>query len=448
MDFLCFGCTANFKEKELLENKVKKIAKELLKNKKVNKKDLSNIVFLVSCAVKSPTENKIIKIAEKLREKGKKVIITGCLALAYPEKLKNKGFNLIGENFLDEKELKELIIKTIGDTNFNHVLTNKKFKDEKKERLTTTGKEREIIEVSRGCLGCCSYCITKKAIPSFYSYSIRDIIKIIDKVYKKGKKEILLTAQDLGAFGLDNKENIVDLIKKINEWWFQLKNRRKNFFIRIGMMNANFIKENIEEILEEIEKGPFYKFIHLPLQSGSNEILKKMKRKYSVEEWIKTAKTINKYGFTLATDIIVGYPGEKEEDFNESLKIVEKVDISVLNISKFWPRPKTEAYLEWKKEKIDDKIIKERVKMLKNKFEEKLEKINRKYLKKQMDKEIRVLFNEYDEKRKSLKGKDEYYKQIIIKEDKSQRNLKELLWEVKKVKLVNCHLNNFFGILN
>ncbi|MEO2154594.1 MAG: radical SAM protein, partial [Nanoarchaeota archaeon] len=284
------------------------------------------------------------------------------------------------------------------------------------------------------------YCATKLAIPSFYSYKSDEILELIKEAYKKGTKEIFLTSQDTGAFGIDNKENILVLVKKINKWFNSLEEneKRKDFFIRIGMMNPNFIKKIIDELLEEMEKGPFYRFLHVPVQSGSNKILEKMNRGYKVEDWLFIAKKIKNKDFTLATDIIVAYPGENEEDFQETLSLFNKIDIDIVNISRFWPRPKTKAFEEWKKEKIKDSISKERAKKLKEKFEEKLKEINKKYLEK--NKEVIVLFNEYSDYYKSLKGKDLYYKQIVIKNGK-----KDLLWEVKRVKLLDFQHNTFFG---
>ena len=436
MKFLAFGCTANFKEAELLKKKVNRVVEKLKKEGKINNDLINNFVFITSCAVKGPTENKILRIANDLKKEGKKVVITSCLALAYPEKLKKQGFLLIGENFLDEKEIEKLLL----GINKEKVLTNKEFKDEK-SRLELTGNKQEKIEINRGCLGNCSYCATKLAIPSFYSYKTEKIVDLIKKAYKKGVKEILLTSQDTGAFGLDNKENLLFLVKKINEWWFSLKNRRKDFFIRIGMMNPNFIKAFVDELLQEMEKGCFYRFIHLPIQSGSDKILKKMNRGYCVKEWLDIARKVKEKGFTLATDIIVAYPGEDEKDFKKSLELFDLVDIDVVNISKFWPRPKTKAYEEWKKFKIDDKIAKERAKKLKEKFEERLKKINEDYLKKH--KTTSVLFNEYDEKRESLKGKDLYYKQIIVKTPKNKA--KKLIWNLKEVELESFEFNSFFG---
>ncbi len=438
MEFLAFGCTANFKESELLKKKVNKVVEKLKKEGKINDEVINNLVFITSCAVKGPTENRILKIANDLKEKGKQVVITSCLALAYPEKLKKSGFLLIGENFLREEEIEKLLL----GLNREKVLTNKEFKD-KKERLELTGNQQEIIEINRGCLGNCSYCATKLAIPGFYSYRTKEIVNLIKRAYEKGVKEILLTSQDTGAFGLDNKENLLFLVRKINDWWFSLENKRNDFFIRIGMMNPNFIKGFIDELLEEMEKGCFYRFIHLPIQSGSDRILKKMQRGYNVKDWLEIAKKVKEKGFTLATDIIVAYPGENEEDFRKSLELFDLVDIDVVNISKFWPRPKTKAYEEWKKFKIDDKIAKERAKKLKEKFEEKLKEINEKYLRKY--KTTNVLFNEYDEKRESLKGKDLYYKQIIVKI--SKQKAKKLIWSLKEVELENFVFNSFFGRL-
>ena len=379
---------------------------------------------------------------EDLAKKGNLVLVSGCLALAYPEKIENlkkKYGNIIaiGENFLSEEELKKVILNKAVD-----ILTNKAFKD-KKNRLILTGKEREIIEINRGCLGNCTYCATKLAIPGFYSYKSDEILSLIKEAYNRGAKEVFLTSQDTGAYGLDNRENILTLVRKINEWWGETDKR--DFFIRIGMMNPNFVGKIIDELLEEMERGPFYRFIHLPLQSGSDFILKKMNRGYTFKDWLKIAKKVKEKGFTLATDIIVAYPGESEENFEETLKVFDLVDVDVVNISKFWPRPKTKAFEEWKRDKIDEKTAKRRAKILKEKFEERLKEINTKYLEKNKKKPVKVLFNEYDKKYNSLKGKDLYYKQVVVKIDENKA--KNLLWKTKKVYLKDFSFNTFLAEL-
>ena len=436
-----FGCTANFKEGEILENKVNKVLRELKEQGFDEIKNL-NLTIVNTCAVKGPTENKILRLIEDLAKKGNVVLVSGCLALAYPEKIKRlkekyKNIVAIGENFLNEEELKKVILN-----NAINILTNKNFKDEK-NRLVLTGKEREIIEINRGCLGNCTYCATKLAIPGFYSYKSDDILNLIKEAYKKGTKEIFLTSQDTGAYGLDNKENILTLVKKINEWWKDAE--KKDLFIRIGMMNPNFVGKIMDELLEEMEKGPFYRFIHLPLQSGSDFILKKMNRGYTLKDWLKIAKKVKEKGFTLATDIIVAYPGESKEDFEKTLEVFDLVDIDVVNISKFWPRPKTKAFEEWKKSKIDERVAKERAKVLKEKFEKRLKEINAKYLEKNKKKPVKVLFNEYDKKYQSLKGKDLYYKQVVVKIDENKA--KNLLWKTKEVYLKDFSFNTFLAEL-
>ncbi|HIQ50447.1 MAG TPA: MiaB/RimO family radical SAM methylthiotransferase [Nautiliaceae bacterium] len=437
MQFFNFGCSANQKEGELfksiLEDLIKELEEENFEEIKVLK---DKLVVINSCTVKGPTESKILDLIKKEKEKDKIVLVFGCLALAYPEKIRNLNVLAIGENFLDKERLRQILLNKSID-----ILTNKNFKDLQGNRLRLTGNKREIIEINRGCLGNCSFCATKLAIPGFYSYKSEEIVNLIKKAYEKGSKEIYLTSQDTGAYGLDNKENLLILIERINKWWDSLEVKREDFFIRIGMMNPNFLKKIINDLLSEMEKGPFYRFIHLPVQSGSNYILEKMNRGYTVEDWLYLAKKIKKKKFTLATDIIVAYPGEKEEDFKETLDLLDKIDIDIINISRFWPRPKTKAYEEWKKDKISDLESKNRAKILKSKFEEKLLEINKKYL--EENKKDKVLINEYDENYKSLKGKDLYYKQIVIKNTE-----KSLIWKLLDVELINFEHNTFFATIN
>jgi len=189
-----------------------------------------------------------------------------------------------------------------------------------------------IIPISEGCLGDCNYCSVKFARGKLKSYKIEDIIKQI-----KGKK-ILLTSQDTGCYGLDINTNLVELLK-------QVVKVKGNFQVRVGMMNPEHVLPILKDLVEVYKDKKIFKFIHIPIQSGSNNVLKEMNRRYTVEDFIKIVKEFRKQipEIHISTDIIVGYPTETEEDFKKTINLLEKLKLEVINLSRFAPRPKTAA---------------------------------------------------------------------------------------------------------
>ena len=188
------------------------------------------------------------------------------------------------------------------------------------------------------CLGDCSFCITKLAKGNLQSFPKEDIINEIKKRIEEGYKRINLTSTDNGCYGLDINTSLVSLLKNITEI-------PGDFKIRIGMINPNYAKLYLNDLIKIYKSDKIIKFLHIPVQSGSNKILKDMNRKYKVQDFINVVSKFRKniLGINISTDIIVGYPTESEEDFEETLNLVKKIKPEVLNISKFTSRPGTKA---------------------------------------------------------------------------------------------------------
>ena len=147
-----------------------------------------------------------------------------------------------------------------------------------------------------------------------------------------------LTSQDTACYGYDIDTNIVNLLKKI------LKMQR-DFRIRLGMGNPDYFPDYLDELIEVFKDRRMYKFLHIPVQAGSDNVLKAMKRNYSISTFKNIIRKFrsNIPDITLSTDIICGYPDETDEDFEETIKLIKEIRPDVLNISRFWPRPGTIA---------------------------------------------------------------------------------------------------------
>jgi MiaB/RimO family radical SAM methylthiotransferase len=219
----------------------------------------------------------------------------------------------------------------------------------------------EIVQICSGCLGSCSYCATKLAKGNLLSFEPDKIVKEIEYAKRDGAKEFWLTGQDISCYGFDIKTSLPELLEKILE----IKGK---YFIRLGMLNPRYLKKIIDKLLDICEDQRIFKFFHIPVQSGSNKILKEMNRGYKVEDFLWLIKKIrDKFKeATIWTDVIVGYPSESKKDFEETLELIKKVEPDWVNVSKFYYMEKTYAIKpkEMKTSKERSRIASELIKKI------------------------------------------------------------------------------------
>ncbi len=380
---ITYGCSANVNNSEIIEGILINEGYRIVEESK------SDMVIINTCTVKGPTEKKII---EKIKQIKKPVIITGCMADAQPETIKKIRKNVILVSLTNLKNIA------------NAVKEQKDFLEKNKEiKLALPKKNRskaiEIIQIAEGCKGNCSYCITKIAKGDLFSYPFE---MIVEAVKNSDAYEIWLTSQDCGAYGIDRNFTLIQLLKEI----LKLK---KDFMLRIGMMNPDHVGDFAEELIDLYKDKRIFKFLHLPVQSGNNEILKKMNRNYSVEKFKKIINGFKKQipEIHISTDIIVGFPGETEEQFKDSYDLIKEIEPDTLNISKFWPRPKTKAS---EMEQIDVQTRNRRSKEIKELYRE----ISRLQNKKWLNKKCEVYVDEIRDSK--ILGRNESYKQVILHE--------------------------------
>ena len=190
-----------------------------------------------------------------------------------------------------------------------------------------------VIQICEGCLGSCSYCCTRFARGHLNSYPIEDIVKEAKQAIEDGCVEIELTAQDTSAFGKDTGEKLSDLIKEV-------AGLDGDFKVRVGMMHPKNIGNDLENLIDAFKMEKVYNFIHLPIQSGSDAVLKHMRRNHTVEDYKKIVYRFKEEipNLTLATDIIIGYPTETEEDFLMTADLIEEIKFNLIHLSKYQHR--------------------------------------------------------------------------------------------------------------
>lgn len=193
-----------------------------------------------------------------------------------------------------------------------------------------------IVPISSGCLDACGFCSTRLVKGTLFSFPIDTIVSEVTHCVSDGCKEIWITGQDTCCYGFDRKTTLAKLLA-------ELVNIEGDFKIRVGMGNPRHIPKYLNELVEVMKNPKIFKFLHIPLQAGNNEVLKAMRRGHTVETFTDIVRTFKTAipEITISTDIIVGHPGETEEHFLDTLKIVDELKIDNINISRFSPRPGT-----------------------------------------------------------------------------------------------------------
>jgi MiaB-like tRNA modifying enzyme len=395
-----YGCSANAADYEMALGLLKEVGFEFVDN--INESDL-NIIF--TCVVKLPTANRMIHRIKKLTKTGKPLVVAGCMPKTERDVIEriDPRASMLGPDSIEK------VVDVVCNA-----LQGKKavfIKDLRRPKLCFPKVRRnpiiDIIPISTGCLSNCSYCSVKFARGRLFSYPINMIVKEAEQAIGKGCKELWITSQDNSCYGRDIK---TDLPKLLNE----IVKIEGNFRTRIGMMNPTFAKVILKDLIKIYKNPKIYKFLHLPVQSGSDKILKLMHREYTVNEFRKIVKDFRKEikNLTLSTDIIVGFPMEKEGDFEKTIELLKWLKPDIVNLSKFAPRPRTSAS---RMEQLDNKIIKERSKKLGKLIKKLVLEKNKEWV----GEECEVLISERGRKKNQWIGRNESYKPVLIE---SKRN--------------------------
>jgi threonylcarbamoyladenosine tRNA methylthiotransferase CDKAL1 len=326
-----YGCASNLFDYEIIRGILKNIGYAFTD-------DFYNAdaYIINSCGVKKQTEDKIIHRLKQVNSLGKPVIVTGCL----PKIDLNAIFKAAPEaRTLDPTSLHKLpeVLESVVDA---------KLSDPKLSHPTVKllmpklrcNRLREIVQISEGCLGECTYCCVRNARGRLVSYPPELIISTVRKAVEEGAKEIYLTAQDTGSYGLDIGATLLELLQRV-------VNIHGEFKVRLGMMNPDQALKICSPLSRLLNHDKMYRFLHVPVQSGSDRVLTHMKRRYTRSGFLKLVEAVRgKVGdVTIATDVIVGYPTESEDDFQETISLLEEAKPQIVNVSRYTPRPHTPA---------------------------------------------------------------------------------------------------------
>lgn len=328
-----YGCTMNFGEGEQLSKKM-----ESLGHTRVDSPDEADIVILNTCTVVDTTEKKMIHRMGELKQEGKEIIVTGCMAKVQPKRISIR----LPESMIIPPDQYDLFSGKVESAFGCAPCTE-----------TYEFGASAILPIAQGCLGNCSYCITRFARGVLKSYQEDELLNEFKSMLDSGVKEILVTAQDTACYGRDIDTDLPTLLRRFLEF-------EGEYRIRIGMMNPNNLDHILDDLMDVMEDERVYRFLHIPVQSGSNSVLEKMRRHYTVDRFMGIVNRLRERypDISIATDLITGFPGETERDHEKSIKLIKDLHADTVNITRFSVRPGTDAATM--KNQIHGNISKER----------------------------------------------------------------------------------------
>jgi MiaB-like tRNA modifying enzyme len=383
-----YGCTANKSDESIIRGILKKE-----NHKIVNNIEDADALVLLSCTVIGTTEQRMLSRIKIFNKTKKKMIIAGCMPSVQSDLIKT----IAPAAYLLPPQHIHYINDIIIGRNYDFKPKNKTLSPKNFKGISAP------ISIAEGCMLSCSYCITHFARGKLRSFPINEIISDVSNALIHGCKEIQITAQDTASYGFDIESNLGHLLTNIS-------NINGNFRIRIGMMNPYNIQKNLESIISAFDSPKIYKFLHLPIQSGDNDILKKMNRKYSVKDFLYIIKKFReKYkDITLSTDVIIGFPTETEEQFKRTVNILKLVKPNIVNITRYSARPLTKA--KAMEGRIPTNIVKQRSRYL----TDLCETISKLKNKEDIGKKYTLLITKVVKKDIYI-GRSKNYKPVIIK---------------------------------
>ena len=318
-----YGCRYNFGDSADLVEILKQKGSTL-----VTSADDADVVVVNTCTVVGPTERRMLRRLAAFREKP--LVVTGCMP----------------------KIQLESILAVCSPI----IIYPEQIREAYRSVQTVSPHDTGIVQIAQGCLGRCTYCITRSARGRLASFSRDEIREKVRAFIRAGTYEIQLTAQDTSAWGRDKGDTLPGLLR-------DLSGLTGNYRVRVGMMNPATAGAILDDLVDSYESESIFRFLHLPVQSGSDRILEKMGRDYTVDEFETIAAAFRKKypDISLSTDIIVGFPGETPQDFSASLDLVRRIRPSKVNVTRYSPRPFTGPFSE---KDFPDSVKKDRSRIL------------------------------------------------------------------------------------
>lgn len=417
------GCKVNLSESDF-------IVKELRKKGMEHVPYCENPDFCIinTCTVTSQSDRKARQMIRRIKSQNKnsKIIVTGCFVVFNKGFLKENGIDYVIENsgkykipdLIGEIAAKEKSLRAVREESFD------KNEPDLNECSSFTDQihSRPLVKIQDGCEQNCSYCIVPKVRGKYSSVPYSEVLDRIKNLQKEGYEEVVLTGIHIGKYGTDFKRNnrdagsktgsLADLLERI----IRDSNIKR---IRISSTEVGEIDNNLLDVIKG-NIGRFAMHLHIPLQSGSDRILESMGRPYTAEHYLEKIRMIGRIfpGIALATDIMVGFPGESEEDFAKTVEIIKKIAFSKIHVFKFSRRKHTPAY--WMGHQIDEDLKTRRSSIVRNIGDE----LRSDYLRQNIGKVLNAVCEEIETGSNMVNGTSDNYIKVYFQMDKKDFHLK------------------------
>ena len=426
--FYTLGCKVNQYETEAMLELFEKEGYE-----KAETEDYADVYVINTCTVTHMSDRKSRQYIRRMKKKNPDAIIAvvGCYSQVSPEEILSiDEVNLVmGTN--DRKKIVEEVKKIDASRKVSTVDDIMKVKAfEEIEINKTNGKTRAFLKIQDGCDRYCSYCIIPYARGRVRSRDLESIVKEVENLAANGYKEVVLTGIHVASYGKDIKETdikLLDVIKQIND----IEGIER---IRLSSVEPILFTDEFVEAVSAMDKVcPHY---HLSLQSGCDETLKRMKRRYTTEEYKAIVDRLRAAipNVSITTDVIVGFPGETNEEFDKTYEFLKDIELTHMHVFKYSPRKGTPAATM--ENQVDPSTKHDRSEKLLQLNEENFNKFGQKML----DKEFNVLFEQKVGDNK-YEGLTENYVKVIVESDK------DLSEQILKVKITDVKNEFLEGIL-
>ena len=425
-----FGCQMNVYDSNRIFHSVKKIGFEKTEDQKN-----ADCFLLNTCHIRDKAKEKVYHEIGRIKKIYKKklkpiVVVAGCVAQAENEEmLKREPYidivigpqsyhkiNNVLDNYVSKKQREETEFDTISKFDFFDKIENK------------SNKVSAFLTIQEGCDKFCHFCVVPFTRGPEYSRSFHKILSEVESLIKNGAKEITLLGQNVNAYSYIENSKEYKLSNLIN----QLEKYSELERIRYTTSHPRDMTEDLIDCYKNNKK--LMPLVHLPIQSGSNRILKLMNRKHIVEEYVLTYEKLKKIkpSIEFSSDFIISYPGESEQDFNQTLQLVNKIKFINSYSFIFSPRPGTKAA---NLELIDEKISKERLKIIQKHLFENQKNINKSFENKSVD----VLVENKIKGQTKLFGRNKYMNSVIFEGEENS------IGKIVKVKILDSNQNTLFG---
>jgi threonylcarbamoyladenosine tRNA methylthiotransferase CDKAL1 len=427
-----YGCSASKADSEMILGQLQNYGYKIARDEQE-----SSINIVVTCSVKDATEHKMLYRINELAKSKKPIVIAGCLPKADKERVEDmfSSASLMGPHSID----RAVDIVNNGISGKKIVALEDSVSDKINIPKVRINPVISIVEIASGCMSECTFCQTKLAKGQIRSYRVGDIVRQIRQDIVDGCKEIWLTSTDNGCYGKDIGSNLVQLLRSCCS-------EDGSYKIRVGMMNPLYLPPILDELTEVYAANEkIFKFLHIPVQSGSDTILRKMKRGHSVKIFRELVNAFRSKipKMTIATDVIIGFPSETDEDFERTLSLIRETEPDIVNSSKYSARPNTPAA---SLKQLNSEVVKERT----QKLHSIIKKISKKRNSIWKGWEGELVIDHIDDK--SIESRNYAYKPVVVKcADLSPSSLASTrgchLGAKIRARIINYSSNSLIGLL-